>query len=70
MGPTCNSHFKKYQRLAKIVVPDNDVHDAYLAHEVGDDPVEGGSLEAESLLAGAKGAEVLGSLRHNVGTQL
>ena len=30
-----------------------------LAHEVGDDAVEGGALEAEALLAGAERAEVL-----------
>lgn len=43
---------------------------AALAHEVGDDAVENGALVAESLLAGAQGAEVLGGLRHNVGAQL
>ena len=32
---------------------------ATLAHEVGDDAVEGGALEAEALLAGAERAEVL-----------
>jgi hypothetical protein len=32
---------------------------ASLAHEVGDDAVEGGALEAEALLAGAERAEVL-----------
>ena len=32
---------------------------AALAHEVGDDAVEGGALEAEALLAGAERAEVL-----------
>jgi hypothetical protein len=32
---------------------------ATLAHEVGDDAVEGGALEAEALLASAQGAEVL-----------
>ena len=30
-----------------------------LAHEAGDDAVEGGGLEAEPLLAGAERAEVL-----------
>jgi hypothetical protein len=39
---------------------------AHLAHEVGDDPVEGRVLESESLLAGAQRTEVLGSLRHHV----
>ena len=42
----------------------------HLAHEVGDHPVEGGALEAEALLAGAEGAEVLRRLGHHVGTQL
>ena len=37
-----------------------------LAHETGDNPVEGGSLVAESLLASAQGTEVLGSLRINI----
>jgi len=41
-----------------------------LAHEVGDDTVEAGALVAEALLAGAQGAEVLGSLWHNIGSQL
>ena len=43
---------------------------AALAHEVGDDPVEGGALEAEALLPGAQRAEVLGGLGHHVGAQL
>ena len=43
---------------------------SHLAHEVGDDPVEGGALEPEALLAGAEGAEVLRRLGHHVGTQL
>ena len=42
----------------------------YLAHEVGDDPVEGGSFVAKALLSGAEGAEVLGSLGHHVITEL
>ncbi len=41
-----------------------------LAHEVGDDPVEGGALVAEALLVGAERAEVLGSAGNNVNTQL
>merc|ERR550534_335467 len=43
---------------------------ATLAHEVGDDAVEGGSLVAVSLLAGAQGAEVLGGLGDDVAPQL
>jgi hypothetical protein len=43
---------------------------ATLAHEVGDDTVEGGALVSVSLLAGAQGAEVLGSLGHYVRAQL
>ena len=42
----------------------------YLAHEVGDDTVEGGSLVAVSLLAGAQGAEVLAGLGDDVASQL
>ena len=49
---------------------------AALAHELGDDAVEGGPLEVErlaglagSLLAGAEGAEVLGSLGDHVGAE-
>ena len=42
----------------------------YLAHEVGDDTVEGGSLVAVTLLAGAQGAEVLGGLGDDVAPQL
>ena len=38
----------------------------HLTHEVGNDPVEGGTLEAEALLASAQSAEVLAGLRHNV----
>jgi len=41
-----------------------------LAHEVGDDPVEGRSLEPVALLAGAQGAEVLRGLGHNIFTEL
>ena len=43
---------------------------ATLAHEVGDDAVEAAALEAKALLASAEGAEVLGSLGHNIGTEL
>ena len=42
----------------------------YLAHEVGDDAVEGGALVAVALLPGAQRAEVLGGLGHHVGSQL
>jgi len=41
-----------------------------LTHEVGDDTVEGGVLEADALLPGAQGTEVLSSLGHNIGTKL
>ena len=43
---------------------------SHLAHEVGDDPVEGGALEPEALLPGAEGAEVLRGLGHHVSAQL
>merc|ERR1712022_82837 len=39
---------------------------ATLAHEVGDDAVEGGALEAEALLASAEGTEVLRGLGDDV----
>ena len=42
----------------------------YLAHEVGDDTVEGGALVAVSLLPGAQGAEVLRGLGDNIAPQL
>lgn len=45
-------------------------HLTHLAHEVGDDAVEGGVFVAEALLAGAKGAEVLGGLGHDIGVKL
>lgn len=41
-----------------------------LAHELGDDTVERGSLEAKTTLAGAESAEIFSSARHYVGTQL
>jgi len=41
-----------------------------LAHEVRDDAVEAGALEAESFLASAQSTEVLGSLWHYFGSQL
>jgi len=41
-----------------------------LAHEVGNDTVEGGGLEAVALLAGAQGAEVLGGPGHDIRAQL
>ena len=43
---------------------------AALAHEVGDDAVEGGTAVAETLLAGAEGAEVLGGAGNHVATEL
>jgi len=42
---------------------------ASLAHEAGDDAMEGGALIAEPLFPGAEGAEVLRRLRANVGVQ-
>ena len=54
--------------LASSAVSSGEV--ATLAHEVGDDTVEGGSLEAVSLLAGAQGAEVLIGLGDDVSSQL
>jgi len=41
-----------------------------LAHEVGDDPVEGRSLEPVALLSSAQGTEVLSGLGDNIRTQL
>ena len=46
------------------------VRSSYLAHEVGDDPVEGGVLEAETLFPGAESSEVLCGLGHHVSAQL
>lgn len=43
---------------------------ATLAHEVGDDAVESGSLVTETLLSRAQGAEVFTRLRNNVRPQL
>ena len=40
-----------------------------LTHELGDHAVERRALVAESLLAGAEGAEVLCRLRHHVGAE-
>lgn len=40
-----------------------------LAHEVGDDTVKGGSLEAKALLSSAQGTEVLSGLGNNIGSQ-
>jgi hypothetical protein len=41
-----------------------------LKHELGDDAVEGRALVAEALLAGAKGAEVLGRLGDDIIVQI
>ncbi len=41
-----------------------------LAHEAGDDAVEGRALESEALLAGAESAEVLGRLGSGVLAEL
>ena len=41
-----------------------------LAHELGDDTVERGALEAETTLASAESAEVFSSAGHHIGTQL
>ena len=41
-----------------------------LAHELGDDAVESGSLVAESTFTSAESTEVLSSAGHNVGTEL
>lgn len=43
---------------------------AALAHEVGDDAMEGGALVAVALLAGAQGTEVLACLRYDIGAKL
>jgi hypothetical protein len=40
-----------------------------LAHELGDDAMEGAAGVAETLLAGAKGAEILGRFRDDVRAQ-
>lgn len=42
---------------------------AALAHEVGDDAVEGAALVAKALLAGAQSAEVLSCLRNHIRSQ-
>ena len=42
----------------------------YLAHEVGDDAVEGGPLEAVPLLPCAERAEVLAGFGNHVASQL
>lgn len=41
-----------------------------LAHEVGNDTVEGGALVAVALLAGAQGAEVFSGPGHDITAQL
>jgi hypothetical protein len=41
-----------------------------LAHEVGNDTVEGRALVAVALLAGAQGAEVLGGPGYDISAQL
>ena len=41
-----------------------------LAHEVGDHAVEGGVSEAEALLAGTEGAEVLGGAGNHITAEL
>ena len=43
---------------------------ATLAHEVGNNSVEGGAPEAEALLAGAESPEVLSGLGDDIGAQL
>lgn len=43
---------------------------ASLAHEVGDDTVEGGAFVAETFLAGTEGAEVVRRFRDDVASQL
>jgi len=60
--------FVSVNRLSTSSVVVGEV--ATLAHEVGDDTVEGGALVAETLLAGAKGTEVFGSLGDNISPQL
>lgn len=42
----------------------------YLAHEPGDDSVEGAVLEPKAHFSRAQGAEVLACLGHHVATQL
>jgi len=54
--------------LAASAVPGSEV--STLAHEVGDDAVEAGALEAEPLLAGAQRAEVLARPRGHVEAEL
>ena len=72
LGMTTVEEAAKENRLSHIrcfSAPDLHLF-AHLAHEVGDDPVEGGALEAEALLAGAESAEVLRGLGHHVSAQL
>ena len=42
----------------------------HLAHEVGNDPVEGGPLEPKALLTSAQRAKVLAGLRYHVKAKL
>lgn len=42
----------------------------HLAHELRDDPVEGGTLVAETLLSRAELSEVFGGLGHDVRAKL
>jgi len=55
-------------RLSSGAISSSEV--TTLAHEVGDDAVEGGSLESEPLLPGAEGAEVLRGLGNHIRPQL
>ena len=43
---------------------------SHLAHEVGNDPVEGGPLEPKALLTSAQRAEVLAGFGHHVKAKL
>ena len=54
--------------LSSSSVPSSEV--SALAHEVGDDTVEGGALVSEPLLSSAESSEVLSSLGDNIVPQL
>ena len=55
-------------RLSSSAVSSREV--SALAHEVGDDTMEGGSLEPEPLLSSAQSTEVLTGLGNNISSQL
>ena len=56
--------------FSRLITPQVQLNPNHLAHEVGDDPVEGRPFETEAFLSSAQSAEILRGLGNHVGAEL